>query len=238
MDTFSILFGAKASTIKKTCVLVPFLTKEILKEFGIETLSKGALYSVGDNGSFSVIRTGVGPTFLGDAVLYLEEASCENLIMFGSCGAARENAELAIGNMVLIEKALSQDSFTNTLLKNNIHGEYHPDKALHNKFISGEYEKTLRKASCLSIGSLKLEEEYLKAIDSSSIDVLDMETAPFFAACGEAGKKAVSILFITDILGRFPYYMALEKENREIFRNITRKSASILCSIIKKNLTD
>lgn len=238
MDTFNMLFGTKASKIKKTCVLIPFLTKEMLREFGIERLSKGLLYSSGDNGSFNVIHTGIGPTPMGDAVLYLEETLCENLVMFGACGAARETKDLSIGNMVTIEKALSQDSFTNTLLKNNILGEFYPDKTLYNKTLSGSGKRDLKKAECLSIGSLKLEGEYLKYINNKSIDVLDMEAAPFFAACSKTGKKSLSFLFITDILGKFPYYMPIKKENRELLQDIISKSASLLCAIIEKNLLD
>ena len=57
------------------------------------------LYSAGSNNHFSLIHTGIGPALLGDAVLYLKEAPCKNLILFGSCGAVEEGGNFKIGDL-------------------------------------------------------------------------------------------------------------------------------------------
>ena len=230
MNVFSTLFGIEASSIKETCVLTPFLNKNILNGFRINKQKRGAIYSVGENGLFSLIHTGIGSTFMGDAVLYLENTPCKNLILFGSCGAVKKTKKLRVGDIVTVKKALCQDSFVNMLLKRKAKDIFYPDKNLLVKISSHK----LQGVNCLTVGSLRLEGEYLECLKYGAIDIVDMETAAFFAAAKAANKKAAAILFITDTVENFPYYIALKKENKNIFKNLSRNASTVVCELIGK----
>lgn len=234
MDIFTTLFGISASKIKNTCVLIPYLTREILEGLKIDKLSRGVLYSAGDNGSFSLIHTGIGSAFLGDAVLHLKTAPCKNLILFGSCGAVREDNSLGIGGIVIVKKSLVQDSFIGMLSRRKTKTLFYPDRNLSNRLLSFKDKYSLRNANCLTVSSLKLENQYLKCLKNNSIDIIDMETGPFFAASKSINKKSASVLFITDTLKSFPYYIALNKQNRPLLKNITGNASRTVYELLKK----
>lgn len=235
MDKFNNLFGIDASDIKGTCVIMPFISREAVHAFDIRSLSKGGLYSVGDNGIFTLIHTGVGPTFVGDAALYLEETRCRNIILFGSCGAAKDTGGFGIGRAGIVKKALSQDSFTNMLFKKKAEDRFYPDKDLFGALSGSDSE--LRQINCLTVGSLKLEKEYLDFIKDNSVDAVDMETASFFAACKNIGKRGAAVLFATDSLTSLPYYMALKSTHRAELNKIVKEASLVLCRLIKERLT-
>lgn len=231
MNIFSTLFGTEALSIKETCVLTPFLNKNILDGFRITKQKRGAVYSVGTNGLFSLIHTGIGSTFVGDAVLYLENTPCKNLILFGSCGAVKRTKKLGVGDIVTVKKALCQDSFVDMLLERKTRDIFYPDR----NFLAKISSNKLPEVTCLTVGSLKLEEEYLERLRYGSIDIVDMETAAFFAAAEFVRKKAVAILFVTDILKSFPYYNVLKRENRALLKSLTRKASSVVYELIKNS---
>ena len=139
MKEFRSLFGGKPSSVRKNCVLSPFISRDILKVFKIEKLTKGALFSLGDNGLFSLIVTGMGALFVGDAVLHLEKTPCENLILFGSCGGLPEKG-FHTGILTVVEKSFSQDSFVHMLLGKKTEDVFYPNKDLLNSFLSFEEE--------------------------------------------------------------------------------------------------
>jgi purine-nucleoside phosphorylase len=237
MKAFRSLFGGEASSIRKTCVLSPFITREILQGFRIEKLAKGSLFSLGDNGLFTLIVTGMGALWIGDAVLHLEKTPCEDLILFGSCGALPDK-DFHVGKLTLVEKAFSQDSFVHMLLGEKPDAIFYPNKALLNGFLTSQNEDLLKKATCLTVGSLKLEEQYLDTLQDIPVDIVDMETSAFYSAARYAQKKALSFLFVTDVLKTFPYYKSLEKENRANLKNITAKASKTLISIINTTRND
>ncbi|MGA1875291.1 MAG: hypothetical protein ACMUIA_06770 [bacterium] len=244
-NAFHSLFGTDAAALRRICVLAPFSSREMLKGFKMERCAGGALYSVGDNGLFSLVVTRMGAPFLGDAVLHLEHTPCEYLILFGSCGAV-DGKGFEPGSLAVIETAYSQDSFVNMLFQRKCDSVYYPDEEFLRRFLSCQKEYPLKRATCLTVGSLKLEEQYLSALqhDSTStdhhdstahhdaIDVVDMETSAFYAASGHTHKKALSFLLVTDILTKFPYYLAMGAENRKLLRQFTARASEILFELI------
>ena len=61
----------------------------MLEEFGINKFHKGKPYGSGLQEHFTLIYTGMGSTLLGDAVMYLKDSPCQNLILFGACQQAK-----------------------------------------------------------------------------------------------------------------------------------------------------
>ena len=76
---FKELFGLEPSQVRKTCVLMPFLLKEALREFKIGCLARGKLYGAGNSRDFTLIHSGLGPALTGDALLYLKDTGCKNV---------------------------------------------------------------------------------------------------------------------------------------------------------------
>ncbi|MFC1501135.1 hypothetical protein ACFL58_01640 [Elusimicrobiota bacterium] len=228
-EIFKTLFGIFPSQLKKTCIVIPFYSKDIISILNIKNISRGLLYSAGNDENITLIITRMGSAFTGDAVLYLKDTPCEKIIFFGSCGAV-DKGQTKIGGIFLIKKAYSQDSFTNTLSGKEINDTFASDNALTEKLLS--HSDGMHKGNCLTVSSLKLEEKYLKSLDINDIDVIDMETSAVLAAAQNIGKKAAAALFVTDIIGTKPYYEAFSKENSTKMRQIVQKSSKTLLKLI------
>jgi len=232
MMRFQRLFGIKESLVKNTCILMPLLGKNTLKGLGVERFSRGRLYGSGNSPFFTVIHTGIGAALLGDAVLYLEETPCQNIILFGSCGLVQETDNLKIGSIVTAEKSYSLESFSDMLLKDKKDWEvFSGDKTLL------ENLPKIKKVTCLSVGSLKLEEDYVGVFRERCIQVVDMECAALFSASRHIKRKAMALFYATDIVDKKPFYRDLTPDDKSALSSSTKAATNILCEFIKKNLT-
>jgi purine-nucleoside phosphorylase len=238
MIKFENLFGMPGSDVKKTCVLMPFLTKDSLNYFGIEEFSRGKIYGSGNSENFTLIRAGLGPSLSGDAVLYLKDTPCENLILFGSCGSVNEENDLTIGSMASPESSYSLESFSDVLLRNKKNWKsFSADQELLERFLCSGQTRNVKKVKCATMGSLKLEEEYLDLFKQKSVQTVDMECSAFFSASLHARKKAIALFYVSDIINKKPFYADLGKEDKTNLSSAVKSAADILCEFIKKNLT-
>jgi len=234
MNKFEILFGLKESQIKSTCIIMPFLKKGILKDFGIKQLSKGRLYSTGNSASFTLIHTGISASLTGDAVLYLSNTSCKNIILFGSCGLVESTKDIKLGCLITPLNCLSMESFTEMLSASNKDCNIsYPDKNMLESFLNTN-NQYVKKTACASVGSLNLEGENVDLFRTKGIQVVDMECSAVFSASKHIGCKAISLLYVTDILAEKPFYMKLNKKEEEIINSSTKNAVRILCDFIKK----
>lgn len=239
MTKFEALFGIKEQSIKRNCILLPFLPKGILAEFKIKNLSKGKIYSTASSDDlawleiqnksnnlqppkgglsltgFTLIYTGMGPTFVGDALLYLKQTPCQNVILFGSCGLVTKKDGLSIGDLVLPFKCYSDESFSQMLLGNVKKKAFYPDKKLFESFMHMNKDVDIKRVMCSTISSLKLEEDLVNSFKKEGIDVVDMECSAFFSAAKFVGLKALALFYITDILRTKPFYVNLDDATRQ-----------------------
>jgi len=207
---FEALFGIKESKIKKTCVLMPLVARDILLKLGIKKLSRGKLYSAANADHFTLIRTGMGTNFLGDAVLYLEDTPCENILLFGSCGSLGRSGDLTIGSLVSPIDCYACESFSNVLQDKVEDCEvFRPDESLLEKLIKYDKKGTVKMAHCVTFASLKMEGKKLKFFSDRGIDVVDMECSALFAASDHIKRKAAALFYITDIVETHPFYEPL-----------------------------
>src|SRR3990167_2100456 len=154
MKNFEVLFGIPKQEVRRTCVLMPFLLREALREFKIGRLARGKLYGAGNSRLFTLIHSGIGPALTGDALLYLKDTGCKNVILFGSCGLLAQNNGLGIGSLVSPIKAYSLESFSRMLSDQDIASDvYYPDKKLLEDFISSANGAT-KQISCATVSSL------------------------------------------------------------------------------------
>ncbi|MFC1666460.1 hypothetical protein ACFL0P_01120 [Candidatus Omnitrophota bacterium] len=237
MTEFQKLFGAKETHIKETCILLPLLRKDILRQLGVKEFLRGRLYGSGNSNAFTVIHTGVGPAFSGDVALYLSQTRCQNMILFGSCGLVKEKDGLRIGSLVTPSKAYALEGFTEMLLKDKKDwNSFHPDTTLIENFLSSNKDRDIKKTLCATLGSLKLERDYVDLFNKKEVETVDMECSALFSASKHTGKRAMAFFYITDIINKKPFYVALEAEDKKTLSSSIKTAARILCEFIEKNL--
>jgi len=216
IKNFKNLFGIDHRDLRKTAVLTPILRPGMLKAFGISEWRKGIRYSSGNSENLTLIETRVGPALTGDAVLYLENTDCRNLILLGSCGLVKKTAELDFGSLVLVARTFNMESFTDLLnQKDPSLCPAYPDRSQFRDFQALSAGK-ITSASCASLGSILLEPAYEKFFQKNRIDVLDMECSAFFSAAKSAKKAAVACLYVTDILPSPQLERPLTNEEQKI----------------------
>ena len=231
MTKFETLFGIKESEIKNTCVLMPLVSKNVLNILGIKSLLRGKIYSSGNTEHFTVINTGIGASFTGDAVLYLRNTSCKNMILFGSCGLVKPSDGLYIGSLVTPIECYAMESFTDMLLNYHNFKKYYPDNILLESFLN--YNKAISRVNCATLGSLKLEEDYVCLFVEKNIKVVDMECSGFFSAAAQINIKAMAFFYVSDIINEKLFYNKFCPEDEIKLASSIKSGVQLLCSFIK-----
>jgi purine-nucleoside phosphorylase len=234
MDRFTAIFGIDKEKIEKNCLLLPFLPAGALKELGIKELSSGAVFSSASVKGLTVIKTGIGANFVGDAVLYLEKTSCENIFFFGSCGLINNKLGLRIGDLVFPTVAYPFESFTDILTQRMQKplGSY-PDSGLMSDFLEAT-ELDLHRSACVSFSSLYHEDDFIPVFQRLGADVIEMECAAFFHASRKAEKKALALLYISDIPSSKPLFAAPSLEDKKSLAEGIRQACAAIrqfCSL-------
>ena len=235
MSCFSALFGMKASQMQKNCILLPLLPREFLKRLKIKKLYRGKLFSAANTPCFSIVVSGVGPALAGDAVLYLKESPCKNLILFGSCGLVKEKPGLSIASLVTPAKSQAHESFSQLLLEKNRKPDVsYPEKKLFQRLMEFGQNQGLKEVTCATVSSLKLEEKMRRDFIKSKVDVVDMECSAFFSACGFSGINGAAIFYISDIIKEKPFYRNLDSLCRIKLNQSIERATDLLSAFIKE----
>lgn len=231
MTKFETLFGIKKSEIKNTCLFLPLLQKGALNAFGVKNMSRGKIYSSGNAKYFTLINTGIGASFTGDAVLYLAGSACKNIILFGSCGLVKPGKNLDIGSLVTPVECHSMESFTGMLLKNHDAKTFYPDKPLVGSFL--KKNKNIQKVNCATLGSLKLEEENSALFAEKNIQAVDMECSSLFSAASHKHLKAMALFYISDIINEKPFYAKFCREDEIKLLTSIKSGIESICSFLR-----
>lgn len=232
MDTLEALFGIKAGQIKATCLLMPYLPKGLVASFGIRQFHKGQLYAAAQTASLTLIRTGIGAALAADAALYLEPTPCRQIIFFGACGLVRPHHGLVVGSLVSPFECYALDSFTRLLQQTTrFPRPFRPDQKLLEKLSRLDKAQTVVPVRCTTFGSLKLEEAYRDTLIRQEIDVVDMECAAVLAAARHIRRRALALLYITDIIGQRPFYAPPSPREKSALRLAVNKAAGILSGL-------
>ncbi|MFH1199343.1 MAG: hypothetical protein V1650_04220 [Candidatus Omnitrophota bacterium] len=256
MTKFEALFGIKAHEVKRNCILMPMLPKGIINDFKISKLNRGRIYGAGNSENLTLIHTLIGPAFTGDAVLWLKETKCENIILFGSCGGVRETKDLTIGSLVVPVKCYANESFTEFLgrglslkiasspaaPRNDTAkrlGRARNDTAsLRENLVGGLVKITgARKVICASIPSLKLEESMTGLFIKNKIDVVDMECSACFSAAKYTGLRAAALFYVSDVINKYSFYRELDVDKKERLASAIKTAATLLCKLTKTNFS-
>lgn len=236
MTQFEALFGIKKSQVKKNCVILPLLMKGALEGFGIRNFSRARLYGAGFNDDFTLIHSGLGVGLTGDAILHLEDTPCRNVVLFGSCGLVREAPDLNIGSLVTPVDCYAQESFSELLKNKSFSKEaLHPDSAMLGRFSDNCKGVSVREVTCLTISSLKLEEEMTGLFVKRRIDVVDMECSAFFNAAAFTKIKALALFYASDIILKEPFYLPRTLPQKAAVASAIKNAAGLICELLKKS---
>jgi purine-nucleoside phosphorylase len=198
----------------------------------VEKLQNGILFSSGSTDRFTIIRTGVGPAFTGDAVLYLKDTKCKNIILFGSCGLTKKTDRLDIGSLVSPKACYNWESFSDVLTKSHKESIVrYPDKIFFDNLISID-STNISPVTCVSMGSLKLQEQFQDYFLKEKIDILDMECSAFFSASKKTKKRSIALFYCSDILKEYPFYHPLSCNYPEKISSAIKKGIQILMSCL------
>lgn len=212
---------------------MPCLPKGALASLGIKEILRGKLYGTGQSQYFTLIHTGIGQSFTGDAVLYLKETKANNLFLFGSCGLIKQSESLNIGSLVSPYQAYNMESFCDMLYNKFASSIFYPDKKALKRMM--KRIPRITEVTCATVGSLKLEEENAENIFGRNIDVVDMECSAFFAAAKFIKRKAAALFYISDIARLKPFYYTLSNEERLILLSSIKESAELLREFIQED---
>ena len=239
MDRFKALFGMKTDAVRRVCILMPFVARGILENFGIKKLARGRLYGIGNGDICTVVHTRMGAAFTGDAVLSLSSTPCREIILFGTCGILREESGLGIGTLVAPSRCHARESFTELLTGDDDTGRvFSPDSRLQRELLAANPEGRIRELIGLSIGSLKLQPRFKDIYLSRGIRVVEMECAALFAAARQIGRRAAALLVVSDIVGEKPFYRNLDRAENDRLRSSFSRASRIICELITEKLND
>lgn len=242
---FQRLFGINPEDIHKNCILLPFLPKNALDILKVNRLHRGLLYATGSHRDFTLVRTGMGSSLLGDAVLELEHTPCRNLFLFGSAGLVQLGERLSLGSLVVPNSSYALESFSQ-LLSNTIPQiqPSGPDPELlrifqeHCQGTPLRCQSPLPQGICASMGSLVLEKDYKNYFTAQGIQLMDMESAAFYSAAKHIRCKALALFYITDILNdKPPFFLPTPKERLCIEQGV-HKGLNLLVAFAKKLSSD
>jgi purine-nucleoside phosphorylase len=236
MSPFEAVFGIKSQQVQKTCILLPLIPKMALHEFKAKKILRGKLYGVANAKDFTLIHTGIGAGFVGDAVLYLKETPCRNVILFSSCGLVKEKTGLSLGSLVSPLECYANESFSEMLSGEKREAKvFYPEQELFEDFLKTNQDAGVRGVTCSTISSLKLEEGMLGVFIAKGIEVVDMECSAFFAASDYVGLKAIALFFISDIIKERPFYLSLDPVSKLRLFSSIKMASRLLCAFIQKN---
>ncbi|HEO63783.1 MAG TPA: hypothetical protein ENN78_00760, partial [Candidatus Omnitrophica bacterium] len=242
------LFGVEPEEIKKDCIISPFWSASALLGSKVHA-NKGLLYETAEAEDFTLMKTGMGPVFCGDCVLYLKDTPCKNIYLFGSCGAVKN---LDLGDMVLIKGAYDLEGFSR-MLKNRdryhfLHRPevtqkmvsvpifYNADKSLTNSLL--EYAEDIKPATCATVGSLKLEIKYKDAFVRNGIDCVDLEASAVFSAANSVKRKALGLFYVSDVIEKYPFYKPYSSQEKNLLNESRKRAFRLLCQFINRNISE
>ncbi|MFH1038397.1 MAG: hypothetical protein V1789_07005 [PVC group bacterium] len=237
MDRFQALFGIDPAAVRETCVLIPFVTRSILRDFGIGRMNRGRLYSSGVGPDWTLIQTRIGPVFAGDAVLHLKSTPCREIIFLGTGGLFREDGPRRIGSLICPSVWYARESFTELAIgKDSPVIEVFPDPRLRRSLIRAAGLEEDGDSAGVSFGSLELQAGERDIWRGRGAEVVDLESAAVLAAAGRINRRAAALLAVSDIVGARPFDRQLSRDEKTRLQQSLNRAARSICACIKEKL--
>jgi purine-nucleoside phosphorylase len=229
MNAFRKLFAVSPQEIKEDVIITPFLSPEYFNKDAKNKIKKGFLFETLNGDGFSVVKTGVGASFVGDALIYLKQTKAKRVYFIGSCGAV---SGLNIGDLVLVRQALNLESFSGVLKRSVGSVFLNAENALYKKFL--KLDRGIREVKLATVGSLSLQKSILPLLKNRAIDVVDMEVSAFISAVRFLKFSHLALLYVTDnVQGRL-FCRKLTPAERLSIKKSRHKAVSLICDFITR----
>ncbi|MFH1415464.1 MAG: hypothetical protein ABIH89_05210 [Elusimicrobiota bacterium] len=233
MVDFKKIFGANREDIRKNCLMLPMDDRGLFKSLNAKPGAKGMLFDISHSDICTVIYL-KHMCFSGDCLIMLKETDCENLILFGSCGALKGD----VGDKILPSRSMNLESFADFLKQDGFpeNDYYYPDRKLVEKFENSVDTSGYMKYTCATVSSLVLEEEKTDMLLSAGIDCLDMEISSVFSAASRSGIKAMALFYAAEVIGKLHFYDKFDLKSRAKIKGAKRSMADKLVRFIVNEL--
>ncbi|MFH1798702.1 MAG: hypothetical protein ABH844_05135 [Candidatus Omnitrophota bacterium] len=210
---FKYCFGLSAKDFPEGVIVTPFIP---LKQFGRHCESvktfKGRLFSgiivQKNDRCFAVIQSGIGKSLIRDAVMLLGSTPVKHVIFLGAAGGINDTA---IGDLVLCENNRADKAYLKSA----------------EEFFKRQIkdERVFKKGNIFTVDSLMDEtEENLCDIKKKGFIAIDMELSAFYSAAAEIKRKAVALVFVSDLPLEKPIYERLREEEHKRYKSIVEES--------------
>lgn len=208
-----VVLGCAPDDIAQDVILTPFLSLEAFRKRlspeGRVELSPPFFFQgvtgVHRGRRVTAIRTGVGPSRVGDCLSVLALTPARRVVFVGAVGAL--HPDWAIGDFFLPLEAADGEGFTRYLLQS--FGEVIAGAALIGcrGGLEGALAEALRRrGACLregrvfTIGSVAVEsQENLRALAGAGFDAVEMELSAFYAAARHHGMESAALTYVSDL---------------------------------------
>lgn len=228
MSNINSYFGIDLSEIRENCVICPISDNTLFENIGNNKKVNGLFAKIINYDKVTIIST-KNNFLVGDIVLQLKNTSCENIILFGSCGGV---GNIKIGDRFIIKKVFNFESFSEMLEMKKNPNMYYPSTILLNEFLEKSKDKLLLKVQCATTNSILLERMYKDWFDKNKINAIDMECSIVFSAASAINKKAIALMYVTDHLLSDAFNNNLEKNVKEQILNSRKILAKSICEFI------
>ncbi|MBU2530291.1 MAG: hypothetical protein KKD35_04545 [Elusimicrobia bacterium] len=235
MTTFEKFFGINPTKIKKNCIICPTGDASLFTDKNSKT-SKGIFFKI-DNLENKTIISVKNNFLISDCILLLIETPCENIFLFGPCGAL---TPFEIGDELLINKAYNFESTSSFLDFSSEAKAYCPDKILFDKFhsfsrlcqVPAKSGTKLKTSICATTNSLILEKLHVQKLKKLQVSSLDMEASIVFFCAKKIGKKAIATLYASDSPEKTHLFTPLNENEKKTLKASRQNLAQLLKSFI------
>ncbi|MFA7675072.1 MAG: hypothetical protein WCY38_03300 [Endomicrobiia bacterium] len=229
MSDSSAYFGIELQEIRKFCVICPVSDNTLFTSLGKSKKYSGLFAKIINYEKVTIIST-KNNFLVGDIVLQLKNTSCENIILFGSCGGA---GDVKISDKIIVKKVFNFESFSEMLEMKRTPDAYYPSTMLFEEFLSKNTKNNLLQVKCATTNSILLENVYTDWFDKNKVNAIDMECSLVFSAASSINKKAIALLYVTDhITSSKLFDNQMEESQKEKLLNARQSFAKSICDFI------
>lgn len=231
MLDLSLNLGVNLQEIKKTCVICPVSDHSLFFKLGKPKRNNFFFAKIMNYDKVTVIST-KNNFLVGDIVLCLKNAACENIILFGSCGGA---GDVKIADKLIVKKVFNFESFSEMLEIKRNPDSYYPSTALLDKFLLKTKQDILQ-VKCVTTNSIILQKTYKDWFDKNKINAIDMECSSVFSAASAINRKAIALFYVTDHISEDnPFKTELDENQKMQLLNARQQLADSICDFISDN---
>ncbi|MFH1776040.1 MAG: hypothetical protein ABH952_00535 [Candidatus Omnitrophota bacterium] len=228
---FKKLSGVSGDMISSAVIISPFISvKKIARHLHNSKFFKGALYE-GVIGRFAqreitYIKTGIGASLIGDAVLSLPDKKYAGVYFLGAVGGINK---LNIAELVIVKQAKADGGFVAIIEeKDKISTaiSYCPDKRLLAQgieFLKKNIQE-IRQVNVATLSSLFFEtKQNICRMQKMGIEAVDMELAAFYAAAKKRGIPALGLCFVSDLPGEMVFWDKISIDKLLALSNVQKR---------------